>query len=117
MNRVSHFSKLDNTKKRLKKISMDEEKVLFTFKYLFLYLHTSDHSPRISPKGVEILENFVLESLKMSMSSEKGFGDFIFYVIFSLQQIYCQELQRIVLLKSHLAQRRHSNGGECSSIL
>ena len=110
MNTISPFSKLQNTKKRLRKMIQRPNSCRLCFRFIFLYLYSKDASFEINPKGIEMLEELVIYFLPTICSTKPKNLVVISYIMFSLNEIYFKDLVRNLQSISKVAKISHNHG-------
>ena len=107
LNITSPFSKFQNTKKRLRKLSKRSASCQFCFRYIFLYLFSKDSPFDFNPRGVQLLEELVIAVLPgICAESDSNFKT-ICYILFSFYEIFFRDLEKSVHVIS--ARTRHKS--------
>jgi len=99
---------LQNTKKRLRKLSKRPASCRFAFRFIFLYLFSKDSVHELNPKGIQLLEELVISFLP-GISSESDLNyKTICYILFSFFEIFFKDLERSVHNISYLTKNKAS---------
>lgn len=103
---VLSFSKLQNTKKRLRKLANNVSLCHYAFEYIFLYLYSKDDLFKINPKAVELLEELVTFFIPhISTESDQNYTS-LCHIIFAVYQLFVFDLQRSYKNLSSLTQSK-----------
>lgn len=88
------FSKLQNTKKRLRKLGQKIETSHFAFEYLFLYLYSKDCLFKINKKSIELLEEYIIAFIPNIANENSNNFLSICHILLCVYHLYIFDLKR-----------------------
>ena len=91
----SSFMKLQRTKKKLRKLCLRPVSAKFFFFYLFLYLYNKDNSINFSSKGVELVEELVINYMPIICDHNENNYKIIGIILVSMYEIYFADIKRL----------------------
>lgn len=92
---TSGYNKLNNVKKRLRRLSQRKPAAMFLCLYLFLYLFHHDAPMSFSHKGVELVSHFVTHFLPILCADSDTNQETQIMILMSLYEIYTADINRM----------------------
>ena len=91
----SSFSKLQSTKKRIRRLCTKNTSTKFGFMYLFMYLYSKDSSMSFSEKGVQLLEELVINFMPVISDRSESNHRTIALILLILFEIFFSDIKRL----------------------
>ena len=91
----SSFSKLQSTKKRIRRLCAKSGSVKFGFLYMFLYLYSKESPMNFSQKGVELIEELTINFLPVISDHNEKNHKTIGIILLTLYEIFFSDIKRL----------------------